>query len=115
MLMVREKLLKKRKGVFFAWEFVCKSFEKETICGHWMWEHFDIPEGVAGIWLSLHTRSAAERYEATIKMYDGPCTVPWPEIQVEDTCWDCEALDELFEKLVGKSLYLQCEYEACVN
>jgi hypothetical protein len=112
MLVIRGKL-ERQKGMFLDWEFVRKSYGGEGICRRWIWDHFDIPDDVDTIWLSLHTRSARERYEAEVKMHDNRLSDDsWPKIMVNGSYWDCESMDALLKKFVGKKLYLQCEYEA---
>ncbi|KKN88303.1 hypothetical protein LCGC14_0248650 [marine sediment metagenome] len=71
---------------------------------------FDIPEKIKTIWISLHDKSVSNRHIArVIKGNWG-----YPEVLVETEKgiyrFDDAGLDRILKPLVGKTVYLDCEY-----
>ncbi len=94
------------------------------LCDAAMDSIFDIPEDARTIWLSLHTRPAINRVKVDIKMWKhppSPCgkDADYPEICVSSSelppgrKWDTNSpeIDKVIKPFVGKSLYVQCEYQ----
>lgn len=74
-------------------------------------EWFYIPESVKTIWLSLHDRSAANRYSMEVKSgNDYPNDYPVLNWENE---WDIGVgcFDKILKPLIGETVYVQCEYE----
>ena len=82
-----------------------------SFCEYGVESFWDVPDEAARLILSLHTRSSKERHEAKIGLYDGQ----WPELNIRNSndrySFDDESLDEVLKKFIGKSLWLEAEYE----
>ena len=82
-----------------------------VLCFHTMRALFVIPEKIEMIWLSLHDRPAANRYEAKVVLSGYFNDGDYPEICLEDsTAFSGEETDKILEPLLGKTVYLDCEY-----
>jgi len=74
---------------------------------------FDIPEEVEYVWVSLHDKSAVHRAVGKVRWYRDHGE-DYPEIHLTEfgkfSIITEKALDKLLEPLVGKTVYIQCEY-----
>lgn len=81
-----------------------------VLCNDQIEELFFVPDNVMSIWVSLHSRPTTNRYKATIER---DCN-GFVELQVKDysnAMVDNGAFETIFEKFIGKTVYVQVEYE----
>ena len=83
--------------------------EEIGVCGHELGKLFNIPESTRTIWISLHTRPARHR-ETALVVADG---YGYPCLNVgDDKVWySYFSLDKLLGRHLGKTLYVEVEYE----
>ncbi len=117
---IGEKKFEKR-GINWQHSAVRKGavVDKWAMCSEALDDIFDIPEETETIWLLLHTRPALNRGKVDIRMFPMSDDKDYPEICVPrsetesgqryDT--NFKMVDRLLEPFVGKSLYVQCEYQ----
>jgi len=98
----------KRNGTW--WEKVSSLFHTDELS-----QAFDIPEGVREIWLSLHDQPGVNRVIGKVEMTE-QFNERYPQFVShefhEEIEWTDEVMDKILEPLIGKTLHLQCEYEA---
>ncbi len=92
-----------------------QSGNKFSLCGSEFSELFDVPESVKTIWLSLHTRPAKDRVKIQIVPYKVLPSLP--DFTYQEPGMSLGSVTNMtfhfygeLKKLIGKTLYLQCEY-----
>ena len=103
-----------------TWMVCTRSKKMFGLCDEAFAEVFNVPPEVKTIWLSLHDRPAANRAVVNVEIYndveiDYGNDGSYPEMQLLEyepiIYFSSKLLDSILKPLVGKTVYLQCEYE----
>lgn len=86
------------------------------ICNESLREIFAIPDDCLTVWLSLHSRPAANRLSVTIlrDSYNDP-VIKTTELGYSAATYiefDFGSLYSVLQKHIGKTLYVECRYES---
>ena len=103
-------ILERRFSINYMNGVMWKS-DKTEIRAKWIDALFEIPD-VPFIWLSLHDGPARERIKLRILSSGSPWLID--HVLIDELCtktYGTPELHNLIHPYVGKTLYLQCEYE----
>jgi hypothetical protein len=104
-----ERRFRLKGGVWVCWlASIC-----DRVFGPILRETWELPHDLKEIVLSLHDRPSPNRLRLTVRLYEGEGP-RFPELWTvggKET-WNVPMLDKVIRPFVGKSLYLQVEYDA---